>query len=590
MFGRATGKGLVESTLMTTSKAVTILRDPMTYRRLRLACGLVMFTYLTLHLSMHALGNLSFDAMQWGTRIHDAIWHSIVGTAALYGAFAIHFSLAFRALYARRSFRMGWGEFTRLVLGFSIFPLLLHHFAAGRYVYSAFDVTRRYDVVLTVYFAFVPFWGWRQVIVLLVAWTHGCLGIHFWLRQRPGYGRFAPLLLSFAVMWPLLALLGIFQGTRELLALEKADPAFLQAVVRNGHIRDAGVNVPSRALEDELYWVYAILLAGVFAARGARWLIERRHGLINITYPGGQVVRVPKGYPVLEASRSAGIPHASICGGRGRCTTCRIRVLRGFETLPPPRSSERSALARLHAEPNVRLACQLRPRTDIAILPLLPPDITAGDPRRRGPGGGSMERFAAIMFVDIRRSTALFEKRLPYDVVFLLNHFFDAVAGAITEAGGAPNQFVGDGVMAIFGMRTEPREACCQALAATRIIHDRLARMNRVLADELPGPIAIGVGIHAGNVILGEVGYRDRLLLTAIGDTVHVAARLQDLTKDYGCELVVSEIVAATAEIDLAAFAAHEVQVRGREAPLGVRVIREMAQLAAPDAAVSSTL
>jgi adenylate cyclase len=295
------------------------------------------------------------------------------------------------------------------------------------------------------------------------------------------------------------------------------------------------------------------------------------------------VVRVPIGYPVLEASRSAGIPHASICGGRGRCTTCRIRVLRGSEALPPPRSSERSALARLHAGPNVRLACQLRPRTDIAVLPLLPPDITAGDPRRRGPEGGSMERLAAIMFVDIRRSTALFEKRLPYDVVFLLNYFFDAVAGAVTDAGGAPNQFVGDGVMAIFGTRTGPREACCQALAAARIIHDRLARMNRILADELPGPITIGVGLHAGNVILGEVGYRDRFLLTAIGDVVHVAARLQELTKDYGCELVVSETVAATAGIDLADFAAHEVQVRGREAPLRVRVVGEMAQLAALD-------
>jgi adenylate cyclase len=578
----------VISTLMADNTAIPILRDQMTYRRLRLAAGLVMFTYLTLHLTMHALGNLSYEAMAWGTTIHDAIWHNAIGTVALYGAFAIHFSLALWALYARRSFRMGLGELTRLVLGFSILPLLLHHWAAGRYVYSAFGIPRGYDVVLTVYFAFVPFYGWRQVTVLLVAWTHGCLGIHFWLRQRPRYGRFAPALLAVAVLLPVLALLGIFQGTREVLAQEKLDPAFLQAVVRDGHTRDASVSGPSRKLEDELYWAYAILLAGVVAARAARWLIERRRGLIAITYPGGQVVRVPVGYPVLEASRRAGIPHASICGGRGRCTTCRIRVLRGSEGLPPPGRSEQSALARLRAGPNVRLACQLRPRADIAVLPLLPPDITANDPRRRGPEGGSLERLAAIMFVDIRRSTALFEKRLPYDVVFLLNHFFDAVAGAVTEAGGAPNQFVGDGMMAIFGTRIGPREACRQALAAAQIIHGRLAEMNRTLADELPGPIAIGVGLHAGNVILGEVGYRDRFLLTAIGDTVHVAARLQDLTRDYGCQLVVSETVAATAEIDLTGFPYHEVRVRGREAPLGVRVIGDMAQLAGRNAATSS--
>jgi len=578
----------VISTLVAVSKVAPMLRDQMTYRRLRLAAGLVMFTYLTLHLTMHALGNLSYEAMAWGTTIHDALWHNTIGTTALYGAFAIHFSLALWALYARRSFRMGLGELTRLVLGFSILPLLLHHWAAGRYVYSAFGIPRGYDDVLTVYFAFVPFYGWRQVTVLLVAWTHGCLGIHFWLRQRPGYGRYAPALLAVAVLLPVLALLGIFQGTREVLTREKLDPAFLQAVVRDGHIRDASVSGPSRKLEDQLYWAYAILLGGVFAARATRWLIERRRGLISIAYPGGQVVRVPVGYPVLEASRRGGIPHASICGGRGRCTTCRIRVLRGFEGLPPPGRSERSALARLRAGPNVRLACQLRPHADLAVLPLLPPDITANDPRRRGPEGGSLERFAAIMFVDIRRSTALFEKRLPYDVVFLLNHFFDAVAGAVTQAGGVPNQFVGDGMMAIFGTRTGPREACRQALAAAQIIHGRLAEMNRTLADELPGPIAIGVGLHAGNVILGEVGYRDRFLLTAIGDTVHVAARLQDLTRDYGCQLVVSETVAATAEIDLTRFPYHEVRVRGREAPLGVRVIGDMAQLAGRNAATSS--
>jgi len=79
---------------MASGNAVAILRDQMTYRRLRLAAGLVMFTYLALHLTMHSLGNLSFEAMQWGTRIHDAVWHSTIGTVALYGAFAIHFSLA----------------------------------------------------------------------------------------------------------------------------------------------------------------------------------------------------------------------------------------------------------------------------------------------------------------------------------------------------------------------------------------------------------------------------------------------------------------------------------------------------------------
>jgi adenylate cyclase len=560
----------------------SIFRDQMTVRRLRLAAGLIMLCYLALHLSMHALGNVSFEAMQWGTRIHDFVWHSTPGTVALYGAFAIHFTLALYALYARRSFRMGTGELVRLLLGFSILPLLLHHFAAGRYVYSAFDVTRRYDVVLTVYFSFVPFWGWRQIIVLLIAWTHGCLGVHYWLCARSNYHKFAPVLLTSATLLPVLALLGIWQGTHQVFAQWQLHPEWLQIAVREGHVRDPSVNGPSWNLEVQLYWIYVVLLALVFVARAARWLIERRRGLISIAYPGGRAVRVPIGCSVLDASRQAGISHAAICGGRGRCTTCRIRVLRGVDKLPRAAASEQAALGRLLAGPSVRLACQLHPDSDIAVLPLLPPDIGASESHRRDYSEASdIERFVAIMFVDIRRSTALVEKRLPYDVVFLLNHFFDAVGGAVVDTGGMPNQFVGDGMMAIFGIHAGPREACSQALVAAQLMHSRLADLNRTLADELPEPIAIGVGLHAGNVILGELGYRDRFLLTAIGDSVHVAARLQDLTKDYGCQLVVSDIVATTAGVEMNGFPVREVSVRGRAEPLAVRIVGAMNELVA---------
>src|ERR1700751_5120283 len=102
----------------------------MPIRRLRLAAGLGMLSYLALHLAMHALGNFSFQAMQWGTQIHDFVWHSVPGTIALYCALAIHFTLALYALYARRSFRMGVGELVRLVFGFSLLPLFFHHFFA----------------------------------------------------------------------------------------------------------------------------------------------------------------------------------------------------------------------------------------------------------------------------------------------------------------------------------------------------------------------------------------------------------------------------------------------------------------------------
>jgi len=134
-------------------------------------------------------------------------------------------------------------------------------------------------------------------------------------------------------------------------------------------------------------------------------------------------------------------------------------------------------------------------------------------------------------------------------------------------------------MMALFGMTATPGEACRQAVAAARLIERRLDEMNRNLADELPEPIAVGIGLHAGNVILGEVGYGDRFLLTAIGDSVHVAARLQDLTKDYGCRMVMSDVVSATAGLDFGDLPQREVRMRGREAPLTVRMIGAMAEM-----------
>src|SRR5215467_2563993 len=121
------------------------------------------------------------------------------------------------------------------------------------------------------------------------------------------------------------------QCTHQVLAQWQQHPEWLQMTVRDGHLRDPSVNGPSWNLEVQLYWIYAVLLVLVFLAWTARWLVERRRGLINIAYPGGRVVRVPRGYAVLDASRRASIPHAAICGGRGRCTTCRVRVLRGVE-------------------------------------------------------------------------------------------------------------------------------------------------------------------------------------------------------------------------------------------------------------------
>jgi adenylate cyclase len=241
--------------------------------------------------------------------------------------------------------------------------------------------------------------------------------------------------------------------------------------------------------------------------------------------------------------------------------------------------SEQGALSRLGVGPNVRLACQLHPSGDLSVLPLLPADIQIEKGKSGHSPASETERSVAILFVDIRRSTAIVEKRLPYDVVFLLNHFFEAVAGAVVEAGGKPNQFLGDGMMAIFGTEVSPQVACRQALEAAVLIEMRLARMNDRMRYELQEPISIGIGIHTGTVILGELGYREHSHLTAIGESVHVAARLQDLTKEYKALLVVSDDVLKVANVPAVGLPSHEVRVRGRDTPLTIHSIEKLDSL-----------
>jgi adenylate cyclase len=324
---------------------------------------------------------------------------------------------------------------------------------------------------------------------------------------------------------------------------------------------------------------YGGALALVLAARGVRSLAERRGGTIRIIYPDGRAVRIPKGLSVLDASRRAGIPHASVCGGRARCSTCRVRVLLGSESLAPASPAEIRVLAPLGADRAVRLACQLKPMADLSVWPLVPPEITVRDQDRINGTQTGAERFVAILFVDIRASTQLVESRLPYDVVFILNRFFEAVGSAIIAAGGMPNQFIGDGMMAIFGAEIGAKEACRQALEAARLIDWHLAEMNRALANELLHPIGFGIGIHAGEVIIGTMGYREHAQTTAIGEAVHAASRLQDLTKEFACQLVVSDIVGATAGIPLDEFPSHEIPIRGFSAPLRIRVVGNAAAL-----------
>jgi adenylate cyclase len=317
---------------------------------------------------------------------------------------------------------------------------------------------------------------------------------------------------------------------------------------------------------------YLGLIGLVFAARAVRALRERRGGMITVTYPDRQV-RVPKGMSVLEASLRFKVPHACVCGGRARCSTCRVRVVSDRGALPRPSGREAFVLTRVGArtDPAIRLACQLRPNSDLAVIPVLPTNIGADFVRNRRRVNIGEERYIVSMFVDMRGSTKLAEARLPFDIVFLINRFLGAASQAVLESGGQPNQFIGDGMLALFGLTVDPPAAARQALAAAANVAANVAYMNHQFASELPEPIQFGIGIHGGDVIIGDIGFGDHTVFTAVGDAVNVAARLQDMTKALDCTIVVSEEVCQTAGIPADALTRTEVSIRGRDEPITVR-------------------
>ena len=550
--------------------------SPVLIRRVRLAAAFVLLTYLILHFSNHALGLISLDAMETGRRWFLAIWRNPLGTLALYGAITVHGVLALWLLYQRRSLRMPSWEAAQYGLGLVLPALLATHVVATRIAWWQVGTEDRYARVLLGYWVVAPERGIWQSITLTVAWIHACIGVHYWLRFRRWYPRVVVGLFAFALLLPTLGLVGYVAGGREVVALART-PGWREGLARVTHpptpVESAAlVQTRMRFLD-----AYLAALVGVLGARGIRRLWQRRRS-IRVSYTGGRAATVPVGFTILEASRVAGIPHASVCGGRGRCSTCRVRVVHGLSDLPAAREAEQRVLARVGAAPDVRLACQTRPVRDVAVMPLLAPSTAPGDSLAADVRQGR-ERELAVLFADLRGFTRMAEHKLPYDVVFVLNRYFETVGTAITQAGGVTNQFTGDGVMALFGIDVGPAAGCRQALTAARAMVEGLAALSAELAGDLPAPLRIGIGIHAGAAVVGRMGWGQSFYLTAVGDTVHVAARLEQATKDYSAELVVSEDVGRYAGIDLSAFRRDDLEVRNRAGRVPIRVIARVREL-----------
>src|ERR1700730_7158176 len=345
-------------------------------RRLRLFSGLVMLAYVTMHLLNHAVGLISPEAMENVLWYIFRIWTNRPAQLVIYSSFLVHYALALYALWQRQTLRLRASELSQVVLGFAIPFLLVRHVVTTRISDSFLHTdVGYYAYLLWVYFVRSPEHGVVQMLVLVVAWGHAMIGLHFWLKVRPWFARLQPTALVVAVLVPVLSLLAATEAGRQVTALA-ADPNWIKERIT---LPSPEAQSTLETITELLSWFFAAMVGAVLLARVVRRIWQRRHGLVRIGYPDGRIVEVTPGTSVLEASRLAGIPHASVCGGRGRCSTCRIRVRGEMHSMAPPPEDEQLVLRRIRATSNVRLACQLRPRGAVEVTPLLPPFARAVD-------------------------------------------------------------------------------------------------------------------------------------------------------------------------------------------------------------------
>jgi len=290
---------------------------------------------------------------------------------------------------------------------------------------------------------------------------------------------------------------------------------------------------------------------------------------MTVQFEGDGEVPIQPDKTLLELALAVDIPLVNVCGGKARCSTCRVVVVEGSENLTQREDLE-AQLARSRGFPDsVRLACQASATGPVRVRRVIYDEI---DGQILGQADSAAERHLAILFADIRNFTPFSERHLPYDIVHILNRYFLTVGTQILEQGGHIDKYMGDGVMALFGLGgTDGPETCNAALAAARAMLVHLSTFNDHLEQFFHERFEIGIGLHFGQVVVGELGHPDRKQLTAIGDPVNVTARIEAATKTAGVPLLVSEAFAE--QVQGQDWPSHDLPLKGK---------RETARLYAP--------
>ena len=259
--------------------------------------------------------------------------------------------------------------------------------------------------------------------------------------------------------------------------------------------------------------------------------------------PDNKKIEISQDETILTASLRKEIPHLSACGGVGKCSTCRINIISGLENCSERTEYENKLAKRLDLPKTIRLACQTKVSGKVKYRRLLldKRDLTLNSQlTAKKSGSVGTVRNLTIMFCDIKGFTPFSESLSAYDVIFILNRYFSIMREIILKNGGEINNYIGDAIMAIFGLK-ESRQQILRSVNTGLQMLEAMDEFKKYLKEAYDRIFDMRIGIHFGEVIVGSVGYGDDKKLTVIGDVVNIASRIESTNKDAGTRLLISE-------------------------------------------------
>ena len=299
----------------------------------------------------------------------------------------------------------------------------------------------------------------------------------------------------------------------------------------------------------------------------------------KIDFINEKSIEVKKGQTILQASLDAGIPHYHVCGGNAKCSTCRIIVCDGEENLSPQNKEEKTLRENRNFPAQVRLACQTKVVKGGVKVQRIIKDETDFNIYVPGEDEGfvhgiGQEKELALFFLDIRNFTPFIEQHLPFDVIHIIRRLTKLFNDTVEANGGKIIELMGDGFYALFGLKNEIRVAVNLAVKAGYEIIEKLSELNRTYIKEyFDVVIEVGIGLHAGKVIIGERDAGEIRVLSAMGFPVNVASRLESATKELSNNFIISEYVYQLLEDKSEPKEQKQIKLKGVSDPFSVRLM-----------------